>query len=408
MPKSPKRKTLHVIARYFYQSATDIEAHIVKTYSAFNPEEWNITIHASTDTLNKKNCLRKREMLGEIQIRRSEDGFFGISPKIQFDKSDLICLYGFKLFPHVFILIKTLYLKIMGRKKFTLMLIPQGAYVPYWQKFTPLRRILKKIYHAVPGKILINLAVDGILTMSTWEKQQMIAANIREEIIVTIPDGVEPEAFEDLDKMASNLIKSKVNKYGNYILQIGRIHELKNYETTLKALSYLPDSIHLVIAGPIGDKKYMKHLYSIIKSQHMEKRVFFHGIIRSYDKYYLIKKAKLLVHMPSWDANGTILLEAMSQGLICIAANICAPSMILKDDINGYLLNPKDDLELGKKIHYLMNNNENPRLHHMKERNKTIIQDSKAARLQKKLEILYTSILMKKKYPYRLHINKSF
>ena len=117
MPKLPKRKTLHVIAKYFYESTNDVQAHIVKTYNAFDPDEWNITIHSTTDTLTNKDVLRKREMIGDIQVRRSRSNFFGFSPKIQWDKTDLICLYGFKLFPHIFIFLKTLYLKISGQKK---------------------------------------------------------------------------------------------------------------------------------------------------------------------------------------------------------------------------------------------------------------------------------------------------
>lgn len=407
MPKSPRRKTLHVIAKYFYESANDVEGHIVKTYNSFDPNEWNVTIHSSTDTLMEKNTMRKREMIGEIQVRRSESGFFGFTPKIQWDKSDLICLYSFKLFPHIFVLLKTLTLKILGQKKYALMLIPQGGYDPYWKRYSYLRRIGKKLFHAFLGRILINLSVDGILTTSIWERREMVKEGIRRELIVTIPNGVEPEAFDNIELKASSQIRTKIAEYGSYIIQIGRIHPVKNYETTIKALVHLPSNVNLVIAGPVGDKNYMSRLKNLIHELDVEKRVFFHGIIRSYDKYYLIRHAQLLVHAPLWDASGTVIYEGMSQGLICVSSDVAAPQTIVKEDVNGFLVTPTDDLELGKKIHVILNNKESEQFKQMSVRNRRIGREHKSDVLQRKLEILYSSVLMKHKYPYRLNMSRA-
>jgi len=372
-----------------------------------DPKEWNVTIHASTNTITKKDVLKKRAVMGNMLVRRSTSGFFGFQPKIQWEKTDLVCLYDFKLFPHVFVLLKTFFLKISGNKKYAMMFIPSGGFNPYWKKYGRFRRWGKQLYHRFIGRFLINLTADGILASSLWEKRSMIKQGIRRELIVVIPNGVEMEAFEDYEKKASEQIKKSVKDYGTYILQIGRIHPVKNYETAIRALTYLPNSVNLVIAGPVGDADYFESLKILTAKYDVTNQVFFHDTVRSFDKYYLIKHAQMMLHTAIWDAFGTVIFEGMSQGLVCLAPENSAMTDIIKDEVNGFLIPAKDDLIIGKKINYILKHKKSSQIQHMIKQSMRIGQKYKEDTLQRKLEILYSSVLIKHKYPYRMNMNKT-
>lgn len=407
MPKTPKRKSLHVITKYFFEKNSETEAHIVKTYNAFDPAEWNVTVHASTDTLEEKNILLKREVIGEMLVRRSVSGLFGFNPKINWEKADMVCLYGFKLFPHLPVLATVLWYKLIGSKKFVFVMIPQGAIEPYWKKYRLMFQIGKKLYHYMFGRALINLTADAVLTSSAWERSAIKSCGIRKDIITVLPEGVEQEAYEDLEKLASAQIREQVSSYGTYILQIGRIAPVKNYETAMRALTYLPDHVKLVIAGSTANKSYLEKLNILAHEYNIENQVVFHGTVRSYDKYYLIKHAKALLHIPFWDSAGTVLYEAMSQGTICVSGKSGAPGAIIKDETTGLVCQETDDLQIGKRLNQIIKHSDSQMESQIVTRGLKIAKDHRDDLMQRKLEILYSTVIMKHRYPYRLPFGRS-
>jgi len=160
-----------------------------------------------------------------------------------------------------------------------------------------------------------------------------------------------------------------VKSYGDYIIQVGRIYPIKNYETTLKALAK-NDKLHYVIAGPISDSEYFKQLNAQIKELKLTKRVHFVGVIRGIDKYYLIKKAQMMVHMAIWESFCNVVHEGLSQGLVCIVANNTALPFLIKDSVNGYCVKTKDADALAEKINFVYENQNTPFVVKMKEVNR--------------------------------------
>lgn len=71
------------------------------------------------------------------------------------------------------------------------------------------------------------------------------------------------------------------------------------------------------------------------------------------DRY---KAADLFVLPTLYDSWGLVILEAMSQGLPVITTKTCvAGQELIKDEINGYLINQKDEATLKDKIEIIMN-----------------------------------------------------
>jgi len=278
-------------------------------------------------------------------------------------------LHNFDIFPHLRILLYTLARKIIGKKKYSLMLTPHGGFNPEWSVFTWKQRLIKPLYHFTVGTLLINLVVDGARAVSNWERAEMIKKGVMKSRVVTIDNGIEDEAYKDVEKLASKEIKDMVKSYGDYIIQVGRIYPIKNYETTLNALAK-NDKLHYVIAGPISDSEYFKQLQDQIKQLKLTKRVHFVGVIRGIDKYYLIKKAQMMVHMAIWESFCNVVHEGLSQGLVCIVANNTALPFLIKDGVNGYCVKTKDADALAEKINFVYENQKSPFVVKMKEVNR--------------------------------------
>jgi glycosyltransferase involved in cell wall biosynthesis len=352
------KKVVQVIEKYFIPVTAGIEVNMHETYKVLAREGWDVTFHTSKDTLTEKNVLPDNEVISNMSVRRYKFGQFGYFPTLDWDRSDYVCLHNFNIFPHFLIMGYSLLRKLLGKKHYKLILTPHGGFTPEWAVFPPSTRIIKYIYHFTLGTLLINLIVDGVRAVSEWERVQIVSKGVSKNKVIVIANGLEDEAFSDVDTLASSSIKGTVASLGRYILQIGRVYPIKNYETTLKALVNVPTDVKYVIAGPIelnAHGKYMDKLKQMIKDLGLSDRVVFLGVVKGVDKYYLIKHAEMMVHMALWESFCNVVHEGLSQGLVCIVANNTALPYLIKNGENGYLINTFDSKSLADRINFVLN-----------------------------------------------------
>lgn len=397
-----KKKQLHVILKYFYPVAAGIETNTLETYSVMARNGWDITIHTSQDTATAKNVLKREEALRGLKIKRYAFGRFGFFPSISWSETDVVALHNFDMFPHLQILLYAYFLKITGNKKFALVLTPHGGFNPEWSVFGKIDGFIKRTYHYTLGTFLINHTVDAVRTVSEWERKEMESKNVQPSLISVITNGIENEAFANLGKLVSPEMKEKVEGFGRYIIQIGRIYMIKNYETAIKALRYVPADVKFVIAGA-ADKNpsykkidYMDTLKKLIKELGLRDRVIFVGVVRGVDKYYLVKKAQMMVHMALWESYCNVVHEGMSQGLPCIVANNTALPLLIKDGVNGYTVATLDDKTLAKRINDVLENKNKKVIKDMAALNKQITRENSWENVAGKVDRLYTKLLSAK------------
>lgn len=387
----------HIIVKYFYPVAAGIETNILETHSKLVKKGWDITIHTSKDTLTEKNCLGDEDIIQGIKVKRYQFNQYSYFPKIDWENADAICLHNFNVVPHLYILIYSLILKILGKKKFALFLTPHGGFNPEWKVFPRFGGFVKKLYHFTIGTLLINLVVDGVRAVSLWEKAEIISKRVNPEKVIVIDNGIEDEAYLDVEKEASQEIKDKVKSYGKYIIQIGRVYPIKNYETTIKALAKVPTDINYVIAGPLdyvmGKATYKENLDELIRELNLQKRVFFAGVIRGTDKYYLIKKAQMMVHMAIWESFCNVVHEGLSQGLVCIVANNTALPFLIKDRVNGYCVDTYDSDGVAGKINYVLQNKNSKNIREMHVRNREYGLENSWRKVADKIDKFYKSLI---------------
>jgi glycosyltransferase involved in cell wall biosynthesis len=390
------KKKLEVIVKYFYPVAAGIETNTLETYAKLVKMGWEVTVHTSKNTLTEQNILKDEDELRGIKIKRysliSENK--GFWPKFDWDKTNLVCLHNFNVFFIRFFIYK-LYRKLKGKKSPGLVLTPHGGFNPDWSVFPKIVSIIKPIYHYTLGTLLINLSVDGVRAVSEWEKREMIKKGLNKNKVEVISNGMEDEAYVDVDKFAGAEVKQKVKNLGRYLIQIGRIYAIKNNETTIKALPFIPDDIKFVLVGPIGSEEYKKSLDKLTKSLHLENRVIFWGVIRGVDKYYLIKHAKIMVHMAIWESFCNVVHEAMSQGLPVIAANNTALPLLIRDDINGYLVETKNYKKVAEKINFILDEKNSGKIIEISKACKEFTKDNTWTRTAEKMQNFYNLIIEK-------------
>jgi len=393
---------IHAIIKYFYPVTAGIEVNMMETYSYIAKAGNKVTIHTSKDEYLAKNSLPDKAKIRGLDVRRYPFHGWGFWPQINWQQVNLICLHNFDIFPHFQIMVYSLWLKLLGKKKFALVLTPHGGFSldTVWNLFPLWQRVVKRTYHQTLGKWLINQVVDGVRAVSEWEKQEMISSGIRPEKIEVISNGIEDEAYMDIEKLASKGIKTKVRKWGKYLIRIGRIYPIKNDETIIKALLKLPTDIKLVIVGPVERNKYSQYidsLTSLISKLKLEKRVIFAGVVRGVDKYYLIKKSQMMVHMAMWESFCNVVHEGMSQGKICIVADNTALPLLIKDGVNGYCVPTKAHQTLSKKINYVLKNKNSRQMREMSARNRELGLQESWEEVAGKMDVWYGSLLIDKK-----------
>ncbi len=350
------KKIIHAVVKYFYPVAAGIETNMLETYSVLAQRGWDVTIHTSKDTHVEKNVLKDTEAVRGLKVIRYQYHWYSFWPKIDWDQADLICLHNFDVVPQLYVMLYALWRKITREKTVKIALTPHGGFTPDWNVFSKATALVKKTYHYSLGALLINNSVDSVRAVSDWERNEIIKHGIPLGKVVTIKNGIENEAYLNVDRLATKGMKVKVQHFGKYIIQIGRIYPIKNYETSLRAFSKLPKGVNFVIMGPIADEKYYESLKELIKKLGIEKRVLFVGVIRGVDKYFLIKHAQMMVHTARWESFCNVVHEGMSQGLVCVVANNTALVQLVKPNVNGYLVDTNNASEFYKKIHYVLLN----------------------------------------------------
>lgn len=388
-----KHKSIDVITKYFYPVAAGIETNILETYSVLAGKHIDVTIHTSRDEYIEKNKLPESETIRKLKVKRytfiNEVVGFGVN--IDWKKTDIVALHNFNVFFWRYFIIVGFH-KLLGKKTYRLIVTPHGGFCPQWSMFPIISRTLKYIYHRLVGSLFINLLADEVRVVSDWEKLQMIKLGVRENLITTITNGLENEAFMDVDALASAKVKTLVKNLGSYIIQIGRIYPIKNYETVIRALTRVPKAKYLIIGQEEKSaryKTYKQDLLDLAEKLHVADRVIFGGVLRGVDKYFVIKHSELMVHMALWESFCNVVHEGMSQGCVCIVANNTALPLLIKDGVNGYCVETKDDTALAEKITYVINNKNNKIIKDMKKRNLSLGKNDSWKHVAEKMFALY-------------------
>lgn len=389
-----KKLNIHVINKYFYPVTAGIETNLTEVYGRLATKGHSVTVHTSRNTLSKQNALKKNETIGGIRVVRYDYEQYGFIPKLP-KNVDSISLHNFTITPNLFVMFWVAFLKFVGRKKFTLMLSPQSGFNPDWGSIAKKKVLMKRIFHNTVGRFLINYTSDGVRAISQWEKDEMIKSGIKKDLIELIRNGTQAEAFQDNEKKVSAAFKKTIKSAMPYVVQIGRIHPIKNYETSIEVFKKI-SGIKLLIIGSVENKKYFAELNRLIKIYKLGGRIIFLSGLTEAEKYFALSHAEAMLHLSRHEGYCIAVHEGMSQGLVCIVSNTTALPELIADGVNGYCLDPDDVNGITRKLTYVLNNKASKTIKAIEKNNVDFARNTTWEQIADKVEAFYLKTFIDK------------
>jgi glycosyltransferase involved in cell wall biosynthesis len=132
----------------------------------------------------------------------------------------------------------------------------------------------------------------------------------------------------------------------NFILSLGRLHHYKGIDILLKAFQRFqkvqPD-LTLVLAGEGREKEA---LMTQAKELGISDKVLFTGAVFGEEKSWLMHNCRFFVQPSRAEGMPLTLLEAMAHGKASIGTNISGVRELLKDSVNGLMIEPENVQQL--------------------------------------------------------------
>jgi len=253
------------------------------------------------------------------------------------DKPDII--HGQWAFPGGFI--AYMMSKIFSKKSVTT--VHHGE-IPLIKRFKLLQRM---VVHALNNS-------SKVIAVSNHTKNQLISIGVRKEQIAVIkstPNFVDHTSdIEFLNQFRSKFVPPE----HKIILFCGRIVAHKGVEYLIKSLPEIKTkNVHLIV---IGDGFLLKQLKELVASLNLKNRVTFFGSASHEELGWLHDISDIFVMPSIVDADGQteglglVIPEAMESQLPVVATSVGGILDIVKNEVNGLLIPPKDPASIAKAI----------------------------------------------------------
>lgn len=274
-------------------------------------------------------------------IINKKSGFFKIVDKINFfikNQDDVILALGPKT-----VLLAWL-IRLLFFKKYTIV-----SWIHFSIQSSP-----------VKGANLLKLA-DRHLAISTGITNQLINIGVKEEKIYTV--------FNPVEKSDDTIYPSNSSIYN--ITYIGRLmyEGQKNIHFLIDSLARLnKKNTYIINFYGDGEQEELNKIKQLCDDSLSENiTVKYHGWVSN--PWSEIKSTDVLVLTSSYEGFGMVLAEAISRGVPVVSTNApVGPSDIIKDGINGFLVDIGETNEFAAKLDYA--------IHYFKKTDRKIIKDS--------------------------------
>ncbi|MCU0679521.1 MAG: hypothetical protein MUC28_03720 [Planctomycetes bacterium] len=120
---------IHVISKYFYPPPGGIEVSMLESFSRLVRDGYEITVHTGRDSYMEKNSLPAKAEINGIKIKRYPAAWYGFWPRLDWDEASAVTLHNFNIFPHLAVMLFTLWRKIRSKKNYLLVLHTHGGYL---------------------------------------------------------------------------------------------------------------------------------------------------------------------------------------------------------------------------------------------------------------------------------------
>lgn len=204
---------------------------------------------------------------------------------------------------------------------------------------------------------ILNSFCNQIIAVSEITRQHYTTLGIRAEKILTLYNGVDINRFvpfrHPLSKKRSVL---DVPENGIVILTVAVLREAKGIQYMLKTMPVILEKFPNAYYVIAGDGAYGDTLKALAHSMGVENRVIFLG--HRSDIPEILGESDLFVFPTLMDALPTVLLEAMAVGVPIVSSEVGGIPEILKNEIDGLLIQPANPADLAESCIRLLSDHE--------------------------------------------------
>lgn len=151
------------------------------------------------------------------------------------------------------------------------------------------------------------------------------------------------------------------------LLYIGRLIEVKGVHILLRAMKKLIDQGENVELNILGDGSMRSEYERLSKELKIEEKVHFQGYVM--DKQMFYENATIFIYPSVWqEAFGISIVEALAQGMICVASDAGGIPEIIDDGSDGFLFHNGDSADLAEVLLKAINCSKGPAYEEMREK----------------------------------------
>ncbi len=182
-------------------------------------------------------------------------------------------------------------------------------------------QMFKALYNRIIGNRIVRDA-SRLIAISPNEYSQFHAYGVRQEKIILVPNGVNPDDYHHKDSRRFR------KDYGigphPFFLFVGRLNPIKGPDLLIHAFSRIAAEIpdyHLVLAGP--DDGMQGELEKLVWRLKLDDRVHFTGFLNSIEKSKALHAADFMVIPSRSEAMSIVVLEAGATATPVLASDQC-------------------------------------------------------------------------------------
>jgi len=200
------------------------------------------------------------------------------------------------------------------------------------------------------NRIILKHITDLYISISRQMTKHLASLGIPKNKIAYLPNAVDTSIFTPQGQKEDNLL-----------LFVGRITFNKGLHVLLESLSYLKNSVRLIIIGPSEwDLKYHQDMLKLMEKENQKGKheIRYLGAMEQADVIKWYQKASIFI-LPSFAEGFPVtILEALSSETPVIATSVGGIPEVVKNHENGILVSLNDSTSLAEAIQYLLQNEE--------------------------------------------------
>jgi glycosyltransferase involved in cell wall biosynthesis len=206
-----------------------------------------------------------------------------------------------------------------------------------------------RIARTLEGKTLRRF--DTIISVCDFTRQEIIRGfGLDEGKVFTIYNGFTPDVRTD----ASRAWHERENR----VLFVGGNPQRKNLPLLLKALPYVKCQIPDVKVTVLGGDSHIDKLINDMVDASAAEAVESLGFVPNHEVLRFMAKSKVFAMPSLYESFAFVYLEAMSHGLPVIAGKIGGAPELIRNGIEGYLVDASDVESTAEKILELLSDEE--------------------------------------------------